>query len=280
MNINGVFVSDFDGTFYDHRFGFDPLALEGMELLKERGILRVIATGRSNFFKHKEIDVQAFSDYVIFSSGSVILNSATGELLQKACLTGAQVAGICRILKQELSLNFMVQNVWPHNHTFAYWPQNSQIADFTRRVALYDKAAEFITEIPQIDATEIITIINPERRIEVVGLLQRSFPELSIITATSPLDHSSIWLEIFPKDVSKSKACMRLLDILQCSHVPTAAIGNDYNDMDMLQWADYGFVVSNAPQEVWGAFDVVAKVGEGGVREAAINFMQRIKKNE
>lgn len=277
MDFNGIFITDFDGTLYDHAFGFDELGLLGMEELRRNRFLRVVATGRSNFLLHREIDVKAFADYVIFASGSVIYDCAQDKLLHLEFLPETKVYEICRILHDELKLNFMVQNVWPNNHTFKYWPLESQIADFTRRVALYGTSAEYVSGPPLDDATEIITIINPERKSEVVGLLQSRFPDLSIITATSPLDKTSIWLEIFPQDVSKSKACARLLELLQLEGRPTAAVGNDYNDLDMLHWADYGFVVSNAPRAIWGDFEVVSKSGEGGVKEAALNFMQRIQ---
>lgn len=278
MNFNGIFITDFDGTLYDHAFGFDEQGLLGLEELKRNRFLRVVATGRSNFRLHREIDLRAFADYVIFASGSVIYDCAADKLLHLEFLPEAKVHDICRILRNELKLNFMVQNVWPNNHTFKYWPQESQIEDFRRRVALFAASSEYMPELPKDDATEIITIINPERKTEVMDILQSRFPYLNIITATSPLDKTSIWLEIFPQDVSKSKACARLLTLLQLKGRPTAAVGNDYNDLDMLHWADYGFVVSNAPRAIWGDFEVVSKSGEGGVREAALTFMQRIKR--
>lgn len=278
MNYNGIFVTDFDGTLYDHAFGFDDLGLLGMAALKSRNCLRIVATGRSNFIRHKEIDVKAFCDYVIFASGSVIYDCANARLLHVDFLPQAKVYEICRILRDELKLNYMVQNVWPQNHTFKYWPLNSQIEDFKRRAALFADLAEYAPELPEIDATEIITIVNPNRRLEVVDTLKGRFPDLNIITATSPLDKTSIWLEIFPQNVSKSKACAKLLELLQLEGVPTAAVGNDYNDLDMLHWADYGFVVANTPKALWGDFEVVAAAGEGGVNEAVVKFLQRIEK--
>lgn len=278
MNYNGIFITDFDGTLYDHAFGFDEPGLAGMHALKHNNFLRIVATGRANFIRHEEINVKAFCDYVIFSSGSVIYECVNDRLLHLEFLNKAQVYEICRVLRDELKLNFMVQNVWPDNHTFKYWPQESQIDDFKRRVNLFTAWAEYTPVLPAVNATEIITIVNPERRLEVVETLQNRFPELSIITATSPLDKTSIWLEIFPANVSKSKACAKLMDFLQLKDKPTAAIGNDYNDLDLLHWADYGFVVANAPASIWGAFEVVAKAGQGGVHEAALKFMQRVKR--
>lgn len=277
MDFNGIFITDFDGTLYDQAFGFDEQGLTGLDELKRNRFLRVVATGRANFLRHREIDVRAFADYVVFASGSVIYDCAADKLLHLEFLPADRVYEICRILRYELKLNFMAQNIWPQNHTFKYWPLASQIPDFKRRVALFAAEAEYAAAAPRNDATEIITIVKPERKLEVVNILQRRFPDLNIITATSPLDKTSIWLEILPQNASKSKACAYLLRLLQLEGRPTAAVGNDYNDLDLLHWADYGFVVANAPRAIWGDFGVVAKTGAGGVREAALMFMRKIK---
>ncbi|MCP4045415.1 MAG: HAD hydrolase family protein, partial [Gammaproteobacteria bacterium] len=46
------------------------------------------------------------------------------------------------------------------------------------------------------------------------------------------------------------------------------AIGNDYNDLDLLEWAQQSFVVENAPIELKSRFQQVASNDNGGVAEA------------
>jgi hydroxymethylpyrimidine pyrophosphatase-like HAD family hydrolase len=47
------------------------------------------------------------------------------------------------------------------------------------------------------------------------------------------------------------------------------AVGNDYNDHDMLKWSGKAFVVNNAPEILKHKFCNVASNDECGVTEAA-----------
>jgi hydroxymethylpyrimidine pyrophosphatase-like HAD family hydrolase len=48
----------------------------------------------------------------------------------------------------------------------------------------------------------------------------------------------------------------------------TLSIGNDYNDLDLLEWTTSSFVVENAPDDLKERFPVVASHNESGVAEA------------
>jgi hydroxymethylpyrimidine pyrophosphatase-like HAD family hydrolase len=47
----------------------------------------------------------------------------------------------------------------------------------------------------------------------------------------------------------------------------TLSIGNDYNDLDLLEWTASSFVVKNAPDDLKKRFPVVASNNESGVAE-------------
>jgi hydroxymethylpyrimidine pyrophosphatase-like HAD family hydrolase len=51
------------------------------------------------------------------------------------------------------------------------------------------------------------------------------------------------------------------------------AIGNDYNDMDLLSWAKTSFVVSNAPAELKNLFPSVASHNECGFTHAVEKWL-------
>jgi hydroxymethylpyrimidine pyrophosphatase-like HAD family hydrolase len=89
-----------------------------------------------------------------------------------------------------------------------------------------------------------------------------------IIQTTSPLDGQSTWIEIFPATVSKSltTAWLSAAYGLKANH--TLSVGNDYNDVDLLEWAGCSFVVDNAPDDLKNRFPVVASNNECGVAEA------------
>ena len=60
------------------------------------------------------------------------------------------------------------------------------------------------------------------------------------------------------------------------SQVNVCAVGNDYNDVDMLDWAGQGYLVSNGPESLQSDYAIVASNNEGGVAEAALRWIKDI----
>jgi hydroxymethylpyrimidine pyrophosphatase-like HAD family hydrolase len=77
---------------------------------------------------------------------------------------------------------------------------------------------------------------------------ERLSPGLSLIYSTSPMGDAALWLEIFPPGVSKGAAASRLAGSLGLSASDCLAIGNDYNDIDLLAWAGSAFLTADAAE--------------------------------
>jgi hydroxymethylpyrimidine pyrophosphatase-like HAD family hydrolase len=54
------------------------------------------------------------------------------------------------------------------------------------------------------------------------------------------------------------------------------AVGNDYNDLELLDWADHAFVVANAPAELCARYALVASNDEAGFSEAVRIALERL----
>jgi hydroxymethylpyrimidine pyrophosphatase-like HAD family hydrolase len=50
-------------------------------------------------------------------------------------------------------------------------------------------------------------------------------------------------------------------------------VGNDYNDLDLLEWAGSSFVVANAPPDLTDRFPTVASNDDCGVAEAITRWL-------
>jgi len=53
----------------------------------------------------------------------------------------------------------------------------------------------------------------------------------------------------------------------------TAAVGNDFNDTDMLEEAGMSFVVANSPEKMKSKFKNVSSCNENGFSEAVEDFL-------
>jgi hydroxymethylpyrimidine pyrophosphatase-like HAD family hydrolase len=74
------------------------------------------------------------------------------------------------------------------------------------------------------------------------------------------------WLDINPEGVSKGSALEQLRRRLQVEPCDTVAVGDQRNDIEMLQWAARGVAMGNAPEEVQAIADEVT----GTVEEAGL----------
>ena len=65
------------------------------------------------------------------------------------------------------------------------------------------------------------------------------------------------YYEILPKGVSKGSVLLRLADLLGISRSRTVAVGDNNNDLSMLQAAALGVAVANATSQAKAAADLV-----------------------
>ncbi|MCK4661412.1 MAG: HAD family phosphatase [Bacteroidales bacterium] len=260
-------ITDLDGTILKPDRTVNSIDYETLIKLGNKNIVRVIATGRSLFSVNKVINNNFPIDYLIFSSGAGIINWQTKQILYSEKLSKSETNNIIKILVKNC-IDFMVHQPIPENHKFNYCKlSKNNNTDFKTRVKLYKD----YTQVLDIDsfnneACQILAIIKNSP--DLFNEIKEYFENLKIIRTTSPIDGTSIWIEIFPKNVSKGNAVKCLCKYLKIPINTTIGIGNDYNDLDLLQTTQYSFVVSNAPKEIKSQFSTVGSNINNGFTEA------------
>ena len=118
-------------------------------------------------------------------------------------------------------------------------------------------------------ATEVLAVVPEKLGSQDVEKIRSDLAGFSVIHATSPLDHRSSWIEVFNSEVSKSRCVERLAKRLGIGRENVVAVGNDYNDQDLLDWAGQGFLTANGQAELKPCFRIVGSNNESGVSQAA-----------
>ncbi|MCW8892408.1 MAG: Cof-type HAD-IIB family hydrolase [Deltaproteobacteria bacterium] len=254
MNIKMV-VTDLDGTLAKSDSSICTVEIETLEKLGELGVCRVIATGRSLFSARKVLTADFPIDYLVFSTGAGILNWKSQEILHEQHLPKEEVISIAKMLIEH-QVDFSVQDKIPDNHCFSYVLFNQENEDFRRRLSIYEGFTRPLDINALDDASQIIAILEDD--VEWFEELSRKFDDVKVIRATSPLNGKSIWMEFFPQHVSKSYGIQYLCELLQIDKSQTIGIGNDFNDIDLLNYCKYSFVVDNAPTELKQKYPSVA----------------------
>jgi HAD superfamily hydrolase (TIGR01484 family) len=270
----GLFVCDFDGTLLRSDRSFSDTDLNALIRLGELGIIRAVATGRSIYSINTVSISELPVDFILFSSGAGISQHPEGRIIRKVSLEPHEVSRAIKILKSN-NLDFMVHHPIPDNHNFSYFESTSDNPDFKKRIELYQQFAKPLeTAIDAFgNATQLLAILPPADNRPVIATLQNALPGFNIIQTTSPLDGQSTWIEMFPAAVSKSLTTAWLSAAYGVNAEHTLSVGNDYNDVDLLEWAGCSFVVNNAPHDLKSRFPVVASNNECGVAEAVNRWL-------
>ncbi len=252
-------ATDLDGTLLKTNQSISKEDINTLKSLGKQNIYRIIATGRSVYSVNKILNKDFPIDYLIFSSGAGILEWKSKKIILSYHLTKDKVAAIAKLLITQ-QIDFMIHEPIPDNHRFVYYKNEKNNPDFINRCELYK---DFCSPIKYKNANfkeacQIIAIIPEDILLfeKTKYKINHKIKNIKIIRTTSPLDGKSIWIEIFPLEVSKGNAVKYLCKILKINSSHTLGIGNDYNDLDLLHWTTHSYVVANAPIYLKNKFDV------------------------
>lgn len=256
MKKTSLISTDLDGTLLRNDGTFSARDISALESLREKGCAVVLATGRSPMSLQMSLaGVKLPVDWYVLSSGAGILDSA-GNVTMSRTLSSDDTAVVHKAFADLGITDTSIQGTFPDAHVL-HWMEGEHCLDFRKRLACFRAFSKKITS-PGIPSTEVMGFVQPDQADYALSALQEIIGEkFSIIRATSPLDHKTVWIEVFAPGVSKATACELIRKELEIPHERTAAVGNDWNDIQMLRWAKRSFIASNAPEALLNEFENV-----------------------
>ena len=117
---------------------------------------------------------------------------------------------------------------------------------------------------------KIMAICNDEKQIlDMERNLKLNYGDNLHITRSKPC-----FLEVMHREANKAKALEVIAGHFGIDRQEVMAVGDSYNDMEMLEWAGMGVAMGNAYQSVKDIADfVTASNEEEGVTEALRRFV-------
>lgn len=265
---------DLDGTILASGQPLSEDNLMTMRALRSAGVVLAVASGRNRLSLYKALAADTPLDYAIFSTGVGVLRWEDKNIIRRQELSEPQVDVALQILLRR-KIDVMVQEILPDNHIFQYYhfsDRDNCNTDFFRRVDIHQGSCQLLPATGRWHgpASQLLAILPPDE--ELFQATAAALQDFSVIRATSPLDHSSIWLEVFAPGVNKSSSAAWLAEQLSTTQgkaVDAYALGNDHNDLDLLQWAGQSLVATRSPQELHRHFIALDSPPEFTLREAA-----------
>nr|WP_319395934.1 HAD family hydrolase [uncultured Desulfobacter sp.] len=271
-----MFITDFDGTLLTDDKRIRGRDLDTLAELRSAGVITVIATGRSLYsfrraLGHMGLAPEALSlDYLIFSTGAGIMAWPGRRLIRSCSIPRDGVLKIAACFDR-YGFDYMIHKAIPDTSYFLFKSTSGSNWDFQRRMEMYsDFGTPLGAESTIYDqSTEVLAIVPggfPWARLDT---LRSELSGFSVIPATSPLDHTSLWIEVFSAGVSKSASSQWLARQIGVRREQVTAVGNDYNDADLLAWAGQGFLMDNSPVALKKTYISSGSNNECGVSRSA-----------
>lgn len=257
-----LIISDIDGTILDKNHQIDSYLPELMPILKQKEIPFVLASARSPLGIapiSKELGISNFP--IACYNGALI--SKGDEVLSQHSIDKKELAFLHDFLKREfptVSINVYSGQDWFVN-TLDKWVQIE--ADITGESPKVTSITDFIREEH--------TLVHKLLLIDKADTIQKLQNILSIMDfpQTDFYLSKDNYLEVTHNQVSKKQALLELANYYQIPLKEIMTLGDNYNDIPMIETAGLGIAMGNAPTDVKDCANAVTYSNEqNGVSQA------------
>jgi Cof subfamily protein (haloacid dehalogenase superfamily) len=260
-----VFI-DMDGTLLKSDHGISKASFETIQKLKEKNILVVLVSARPLHGMQPIAGEIGLLDFPLAA-----LNGALIALKEKIMFESAIDLAITATLHQALR---------QYDSTLIYYrgmqwfsETKNSYTDFEQEITavpiIIEPFADMIGSWQNEHAgpNKILVIANQDVTRAIQNKLKREFSD-HLNTYTS----KSTYLEVMSPSASKLNAVKFLIDQYHISQGEIIAIGDNFNDLEMITFAGVGIAMGNAPNEVKAKADYLTDSNDDDGVAHALNF--------
>lgn len=236
---------DIDGTLLNDRRELTEEVRSAIYAAKAKGVKIVLCSGRAIGGVQRyleELHLNDEEDYVITCNGALIQSSNTNKIVLSHTL-GFEDLTFLYQLSMELNTSM---------HFFDY----TKLYTLNENIHKYTVAESYITQIPlryrrleeipgDILLTKILFVDDPGHLNNVVAAIPMSLQEKYAMVRTEPY-----FYEFLHPEVSKGNAVKDLAKILGIQRQEIMSIGDNRNDLTMIEYAGCGVAMGNAVPEL------------------------------
>ena len=252
---------DMDGTLLSSSLEISKENLQAIQTAKEAGHIVMICSGRAKEDALKLLEEYKLSLPVGASNGAIVY--VDGKVINSRCLQNDKVYKLAKLLESEgfpykLYTNKGVYSPYTwQDQVMQAFEENKHVLDVTleelERITEKQKKSNLITDFqriedvvnnPELEISKFfILTFNAEHRVQLLSMLQED-TDISV-TASAPTN-----VEIMDKHGHKGNGLQEMAAYFNIPIEDTIAIGDNFNDVPMLQVAGLSVAMGNAEEDV------------------------------
>ena len=265
-----LIASDLDETLLSATRTVHPKDREAIQRAREAGVRFVCASGRGFRTMQptlKELGLyEEENEYTISFNGGAITENKGNKLLHYEGITYEKAA---QLFERGLAYDVCI-HVYTIDDVYVYRLNENEKSYLYNRmevIEFYEDNIEFLKDTPIVKILYVNTDFTYLKQIE---------KDLEDITQDCDVSFSSNrYIEFNKKGVNKGNGLRKLAELLSIDIQDTIAVGDNYNDLSMIQAAGLGIGVANTIESMKPLCDVITKASceEGAMAEIIEQFI-------
>lgn len=266
-----LIACDIDGTIMTG--GVIPQKnIDAIEYFKSEGGNVCLATGRTAPALNPVLSQYNGYGPCVVGNGSMIYDSITGEILYEVCIEKSEFSCVEAALLADPTVGIEL-----HAGRTVYKLTVTEETVVHQRYELIDAVPITLEEAKKLNLNKILYLFeNEEQKKRVKDAVLAAAKESSFSDTYVMIEGKMrIYLEHMPKEVSKSATLLRMLDITGARRDRFFAIGDGFNDIDMLKTSSFSACPAGAPEEVKCQADIIVGEVQNGALADFIDIIKR-----
>lgn len=245
-----MIVLDLDDTLLRDDHSISDRTKQALMKAQEQGVKVVLASGRPTFGMNAVADELVLADhgsFILSFNGGKIINFQSKEEIFSSTLAAKAVEKIYELSRREgvYVHTYIGDDIITENEN-PFTTIESEITGLPIKVVT--KFMDHIIEQP----VKVLMVGEPDKMKLVETKLQKELAEEFSVMRSKPF-----FLEFTEKGVTKGTSLDHLIQLCGIKQEEVIAIGDSYNDQEMIEFAGLGVAMGNAPEDIKKIADIV-----------------------
>ena len=268
----GLLAVDIDGTLITDHGSITEKVYKALEKVVSLQWEVVIASGRTLFAAQPVIEKLPFLRYAVLSNGACILDVKDSDVVHIEKLPSDIVQKVIGIIRENNAIPALyTSNI--HNQ-YIYYDTLEGACEYFEWYVNEDPRSVRVENVA--NHTDDIMQIGLIDKKNVIYSVKEALKKVDATVMTLPFENThfggkseGFWfIQVVGKKARKNIALRKIVELLKIPQGRLIAVGDNYNDSDMIECADIGVAMGNAPDEIKKmASVIVASNNHSGLAE-------------
>lgn len=246
-----IIACDLDGTLLDDNKKISDNNYNAIQQAIKAGCKFVISSGRSNMsvdFFNKLFGFDSIENYAIAFNGAYIYRTDNDEVLCEHLVPSYEAIQAIRLCR-----NFDIDVLAYRDRILWYDKFTERVKSYAVRNMVEYKGVYNIEEIARKPVSKVIALGSPDE----LKRLERAVLSSELSRTMTTFFSADVLYEFNPLGIDKGTGLSELCRILGINIEETIAIGDNFNDLSMIQRAGLGVCCKNGEKNVKALSDYV-----------------------